>query len=171
MSAKCVIICQVMACRLFDVKPLPETMLGYCQLDPWKQIAAKFESDFHYFIQENTFENVVCQYSGSETWIGIPSFHSRKCIWKCCLSIFRLFCSGGDEVNPITLQQWIFRISVMHWWKGTKVHGRHKATMATRYNTLSLRHNGRHFTDDIFKCIFLNENIWISLRISPNFCS
>ena len=26
--------------------------------------------------------------------------------------------------------------------------------------------NGRHFTDNIFKCIFLNENVWISIKIS-----
>ena len=29
-------------------------------------------------------------------------------------------------------------------------------------NTLGLWQNGRHFPDDIFKYIFLNENIWIS---------
>ena len=38
-------------------------------------------------------------------------------------------------------------------------------------NTLRPRQNGRHFPDDIFKCIFLNENIWIpienSLKIFP----
>ena len=28
-------------------------------------------------------------------------------------------------------------------------------------NTLRPRQNGRHFADDIFKCIFLNENVWI----------
>ena len=28
-------------------------------------------------------------------------------------------------------------------------------------NTLRLRQNGRHFPDDIFKCIFVNENVWI----------
>ena len=33
-------------------------------------------------------------------------------------------------------------------------------------NTLRLRWNGRHFPDDIFKYIFLNENIWISIKIS-----
>ena len=27
----------------------------------------------------------------------------------------------------------------------------------------------RHFADDIFKCIFLNENIWLSLKISLKF--
>ena len=26
--------------------------------------------------------------------------------------------------------------------------------------------NGRHFADDIFKCIFLNENVWIPIKIS-----
>ena len=35
--------------------------------------------------------------------------------------------------------------------------------------TLRQRQNGRHFTDDVFKCIFLNENVWISLKISLKF--
>ena len=29
--------------------------------------------------------------------------------------------------------------------------------------------NARHFPDDIFQCIFLNENVWISINISLNF--
>ena len=33
-------------------------------------------------------------------------------------------------------------------------------------NTLRPRQNGRHFADDIFKCIFLNENVWIPIEIS-----
>ena len=36
-------------------------------------------------------------------------------------------------------------------------------------NTLRPRQNGRHFADDIFKRIFLNENIWISIKISLKF--
>ena len=36
-------------------------------------------------------------------------------------------------------------------------------------NTLGPRQNGRHFADDIFKCIFLTENIWISIKISLKF--
>ena len=36
-------------------------------------------------------------------------------------------------------------------------------------STLRPRQNGRHFADDIFKCIFLNENAWISLKISLKF--
>ena len=36
-------------------------------------------------------------------------------------------------------------------------------------NTLRPRQNGRHFPDDSFKCIFLNENVWISINISLKF--
>ena len=36
-------------------------------------------------------------------------------------------------------------------------------------NTLRPRQNGRQFPDDTFKCIFLNENIWISIKIPLNF--
>ena len=38
-------------------------------------------------------------------------------------------------------------------------------------NTLRPRQNGRHFADDIFKPIFLNENIRISTKISLKFVS
>ena len=37
------------------------------------------------------------------------------------------------------------------------------------FNTLGPRRNGRHFPDDIFECIFFNENVWILLRISLKF--
>ena len=36
-------------------------------------------------------------------------------------------------------------------------------------NTLRPRQDGRHFPDDIFKWIFLNENVWISINISLKF--
>ena len=36
-------------------------------------------------------------------------------------------------------------------------------------NTLRPRQYGRHFPDDIFKCICLNENVSISLKISLKF--
>ena len=36
-------------------------------------------------------------------------------------------------------------------------------------NTLRPRQNGRHFADDIFKCISWNENARISLKISLKF--
>ena len=38
-----------------------------------------------------------------------------------------------------------------------------------RLNTLRPKQNGRHLPDDIFKCIFLNESIWIWINISLKF--
>ena len=35
-----------------------------------------------------------------------------------------------------------------------------------RVNPFKLRQNGRHFPDDAFKCICLNENIWVSIKFS-----
>ena len=37
------------------------------------------------------------------------------------------------------------------------------------FNTLRPRQDGRHFPDDIFKCILLNENVWILNKISLKF--
>ena len=36
-------------------------------------------------------------------------------------------------------------------------------------STLRLRQNGRHFADDIFKCIYFNENVRISFEVSLKF--
>ena len=41
--------------------------------------------------------------------------------------------------------------------------------MSCEPNTLRPRQNGRHFPDDIFKWIFVNENAWISINISLKF--
>ena len=37
------------------------------------------------------------------------------------------------------------------------------------FNSLRPRPNRRHFTDDILKCIFLNEDVWIPSTISLKF--
>ena len=39
----------------------------------------------------------------------------------------------------------------------------------THVNTLRPRQNGRCFADDLFKCISMNENVWILIRISLQF--
>ena len=44
-----------------------------------------------------------------------------------------------------------------------------KEVILSWVNTLRPRQNGRHFPDDIFQCIFLNENIWTSIKISLKF--
>ena len=37
------------------------------------------------------------------------------------------------------------------------------------FNTLRSRQHGPHFADDTFKRIFVNENLWISIKISLKF--
>ena len=46
------------------------------------------------------------------------------------------------------------------------VHEISKQRSPVTFNTLRPRQNGRHFTDNIFKCSFLNENVWILINIS-----
>ena len=36
-------------------------------------------------------------------------------------------------------------------------------------HVLRPRQNVRHFADDIFECIFLNENVWIAIKVSLKF--
>ena len=50
---------------------------------------------------------------------------------------------------------------------------RHRHTVSQKLihmiNTLRPRQNGRHFTDNISKCIFIYENVWIPIKISMKF--
>ena len=46
----------------------------------------------------------------------------------------------------------------------------HRSTVKDdTFNSLRPRPNGRHFADDIFKCIFLNEDVSIFIKISLKF--
>ena len=45
---------------------------------------------------------------------------------------------------------------------------RHCSALST-CSSLRPRQNGHHFADDIFKCIFLNKNLGISLKVSLKF--
>ena len=64
-------------------------------------------------------------------------------------------CSGYKNTNPPLVNS--LRISTC------------LGVICWLFNTLRPRQNGRHFTDDIFKCIFLNEDMWISINISLKF--
>ena len=41
--------------------------------------------------------------------------------------------------------------------------------VGSSFSTLRSKQNGRHFEDDIFLRIFVNENIWIPIKISMKF--
>ena len=50
-----------MACRLDGAKPSSEPRLEYCKSDPWLTNVSKILIEIQTFIEENTFENVVCE--------------------------------------------------------------------------------------------------------------
>ena len=53
-----------------------------------------------------------------------------------------------------------------HWYRLTP---NYTPRIVQSFNTLRPRQNGRHFADDVFKCIFLNKNVWIPIKISLKF--
>ena len=88
------------------------------------------------------------------------------------LSTYMLLCLcfwTQDDVIQQHHQEIVFAIF-------TPVHCHFRINTSTplhckRLNTLRPRRYGRHFPDDFFKCIFMTENIWISLMISLMFVS
>ena len=70
-------------------------------------------------------------------------------------------------MNPVwtdwTKPKQIRAKSWAHYWGTSHV--------TAQFNTLRPRQNGRHFADDIFKCIFLTENAWILIKIKLKFVS
>ena len=76
---------QVVACRLFGAKPLPEQMLTDCQLDPWEHTSVKFESKYKIFFREDAFENVVCEMAITLQWRhngrdGVSNYQPLDCL-------------------------------------------------------------------------------------------
>ena len=57
-----------MACRLVGAKPLSESLLDYCQLDPYEHISMKFETKYNNFIDKNAFENAVWKMAAILSW-------------------------------------------------------------------------------------------------------
>ena len=103
--------------------------------------------DSHIFIQENAFENVICKMSAIVSRphcvkLDLCSIMIDMCFW---FMVCKSFCANLHY----TFQKRCYDL-------------RH-------INTLRPRQNGCHFADDIFKCIFLNKNVWIPIKISLKF--
>ena len=59
-----------------------------------------------------------------------------------------------------------------NWVESPNKYGRFATQQVEIYvklNTLRPRQNGCHFAEDIFKCIFLNDNAWFPIKISLKF--
>ena len=78
---------------------------------------------------------------------------------------------SGDERKVL---QW--NLSPQNWQKRTSLCRLALALVVSNFiakcfNTLRPGQNGHHFADDIFKCIFFNENVWTPIKISLKFVS
>ena len=90
---------------------------------------------------------------GLQIWV-------QNILWNSCLNSVPCHTMIWSLIRT-WLEAWDFPILPCMWeWRGTN---------PSFYLPLRWRQNGRHFADDILKCIFLNENVWISIRISLKF--
>ena len=95
------------------------------------------------------------------TWLQIVA---ELLVWPDCRLLQKFVCSNlfsWQEATPginNTRQYWL-----EPGWKSCQ------AYILDKFNTLRPKQNGCHFADDIFKCIFLNENEWILFKVSLKF--
>ena len=95
-------------------------------------------------------------------WFATERFHP----YPSGVQINELLCTGSwfsqfFRIFTILIDYWISRF--IHYSCGDT------CRIWVGFNTLWPRQNGRHFPDDIFNCIFLDGNAWISTKISLNF--
>ena len=79
----------------------------------------------------------------------------------------------GGRWNPRTNRMASNAENVSIWWRHHELPLRYWSNRASesviKFNILRPSQNGRHFPDDIFVCIFLNKNAWISISILLKF--
>ena len=105
-------------------------------------------------------------------WIILETSHSLRLEQNDHLFVDILKCISLEKIF-VLLYKFHFKVfshsTFNNKWALVSVMAWHVVSLFTgRPYTSRPRQNGRHFTDDIFKCIFLNENVWISLKISLN---
>ena len=102
----------------------------------------------------------------TQIWTKIY-FCSWTCTWICFLSwlaISAVIVPIRQMLLPVIAQA-ICKIVTPHEGNSTDQSTAHYMKVSTK----GPRQNDRHFADDIFKCVLLNENEWISIKISLKF--
>ena len=112
----------------------------------------------HYLNQCWDIVNWTLRNKFSENLIGIHTFSFKKIHLKMSSAKWRPFWLGLNVLNALNIS---FRPQC--------VQLVNSLSFPQRVNTMRPRQNGCYFPDDIFKCIFLNENVWISIKISLKF--
>ena len=83
-------------------------------------------------------------------------------------NVYTVYVLGIIIQEPFNAFPMLFISQVQTWFTPGHIDSIH-AWKWSYINTLRPRQNGRHSPDNICKCIFLNENVWISIKISLNF--
>ena len=166
---------------IVGTKPLSEPMLAYGQLEPWKQISVKFESEFYNFhLRKCIWKCCLPEWRLFEIWIGILSFSFKKMHLKMLSARMAAILSWGIWVKTSVVSQGIYspnfvksRSCVIACWLITSLWNwtcaptafpnsfplvKHHVYTLSYVNTLRTEQYDRHFTDDIFQLIFLCEN-------------
>ena len=91
----------------------------------------------------------------SEILIGIQTFSFKKMHLNMSSAKWWPFCLGLNVLREIMPCHHVLSFYLCGW-QDTSVY-------------IEAETNGRHFAYDIFKCIFLNENVLISIKISLKF--
>ena len=104
-----------------------------------------------------SFTKLIAKYY---TWFDLTSgrLSCRALVWLNWVRINNLV---QTEVTPVHEKRGYVSIALAIWCYQNKE--------KWSINTMRPRQNGRHFADDIFKCIFLKENAWILIKISLKF--
>ena len=116
------------------------------------------------YIHYNVWHEIIYSHSQTST-VKVFKFGNRyKISFHTCLGIWLLI-HVGIKVNPCLLNgpliwDFITTTSSLAWWYHW---------IGYLLNTLRPRQNGRHLSDDVLKCNFLNEIVWIPINISLKF--
>ena len=124
--------------------------------------------DRHCSKPQSTWENITASQSH---WKGVK-------VWETFFNLFHHidFCWNHFSVFVFThmklithcIRYWLVTCSALsHYlnWCWLIVNW----TSDNKFNILRPRQNGRHFADDMFKCTFVNKNVWILIEISLTF--
>ena len=119
-------------------------------------------------------------FAAGSTWHHLVVFWSRPNIISCTLIIDRsspncppMTAWGPCSQCPMGHAKFLSRLAEGCWGacrpKQCVFYQTILPNCTKSVNTLRPRQNGRHFAGDAFKCIILNDNVWISIKSSLKF--
>ena len=141
-------------------------IVNYCLISSWWiRMSSQWNALFRYYwwyigwLAANTFTIVIAK------TIIITHYHNYQWINQARFLIINL----GGIANHHSIIIIIVTLDDVKTWKRFPHYRPRLGCSLAIVNTLRPRQNGRNFPDDILKCVFFNENLWISLKISLKF--